>query len=68
MRSTLVLAALAVATLAGPAAANSPRIPAESPDRVYPYDAQVLGCADQKVLGRIQGRFDRAKPATGIRN
>ncbi len=41
-----------------PAAANSPRIPAESPDRVYPYDAQVLGCADEKVLGRIQGRFD----------
>ncbi len=58
MRSTLVLAAFAAAALAAPAAANSPRVPAESPDRVYPYDAQVLGCTDEKVLGRIRGRFD----------
>lgn len=58
MRSTLVLAAFTVIASATVAGANSPRIPAESADRVYPYDAQVLGCADEKVIGRIQGRFD----------
>ena len=58
MRRTLALAAFAAITLAAPASANSPRIPAESPDRVFPYDAQVLRCGDEKVLGRIQGRFD----------
>ena len=57
MRRTLALAAFA-AIAAAPALADSPRIPAESPDRVYSYDAQLPGCADEKVLGRIQGRFD----------
>lgn len=52
-------AALAMSLAASAAQANSPRIPAESPERVFPYDAQVAACDDPKVLGRIQGRFDR---------
>ncbi len=60
MRSTLVLAHSPWLPSLG-RRRQFARIPAESPDRVYPYDAQVLGCADQKVLGRIQGRFESAR-------
>lgn len=59
MRLTLSLLA---ALIAAPALANSPRIAAESLDRVSPYDAQVALCQDAGVLGRIQGRFNAREP------
>lgn len=57
MRLTMISLAAAV-LWTGAATANSPRIPAESKERTFPYDAQVAACADPKVLNRIQGRFD----------
>jgi hypothetical protein len=54
MRALVALSLLlASVSLAG---ANAPREPAET--RTFPFDAQIVGCGDPGVLGRIQGRFD----------
>ena len=55
MRMTLAVVSLLL-TSVGAVEANAPREPAET--RTFPFDAQVAGCADPGVLGRIQGRFD----------
>jgi hypothetical protein len=58
MRPFVATLALASMAFASPAAANAPRTPAQSPDRVFPYDAQLPECGDAGVLGKIASRFN----------
>jgi hypothetical protein len=58
MRLRLAALAFALTTLALPAAANAPRTPAHSTDRVFPYDAQLPNCGDPSVFTKIANRFN----------
>lgn len=62
MKRTVLAAALSVLTLSGVGAREE--IPAEVGP--YPYDAELLQCADPSVISKLIGRFDdREEPYWG---